>query len=96
MSDASIIWLLDDREIRRAAICGYLTMWAHQSSIDIHPVESVDAIPPIGADGAGLVPQLCMLVVGGTSLSDPDMALRVRSVVRMLAGRPLARLSDID
>jgi DNA-binding NarL/FixJ family response regulator len=96
MSDASIIWLLDDREIRRAAICGYLTMWAHQSSIDIHPVESVDAIPPIGADGAGLVPQLCMLVVGGTSLSDPDMALRVRSVVRMLAGRPLALLSDID
>lgn len=96
MPNASIIWLLDDREIRRAAICGYLTMWAHQSSIDIRPVESVDAIPSIGADGAGHVPQLCMLVVGGTSLSDPDMAFRVRSVVSMLAGRPLAILSDVD
>ena len=71
-------------------------MWAHQSSIDIRPVESVDAIPPIGADSAGFVPQLCMLVVGGTSLSDLDMALRVRSVVNILAGRPLAILSDID
>jgi DNA-binding NarL/FixJ family response regulator len=96
VSNASIIWLLDDREIRRAAICGYLTLWAHESSIDIRAVESITAIPAIGADGADKVPQMCVLVVGGTSLADPDMASQVRSVVERMAGRPLVILSDID
>lgn len=96
MSTASVIWLLDDREIRRAAISGFLTIWAHQSAIDIRPVDSVEAIPPRAAEDDMAPPELCILVVGGTSLADPDLSPRVRALVSVLAGRPLAILSDID
>lgn len=96
MSNASVIWLLDDREIRRAAVSGFLSIWARQALIDIRAVDAVEAIPRRRADGDETPPELCVLVVGGTSLADPELSSRVESLVETLAGRPLAILSDID
>ena len=96
MSNSSVIWLLDDREIRRAAISGFLTAWAYQSSIEIRAVDVVESIPRGSLDVESTAPQMCILVVGGTSLADPDLSSYAQMLVEILAGRPLAILSDID
>jgi DNA-binding NarL/FixJ family response regulator len=90
----SIVWLLDDREIRRLAIESFLSHWASKAAIDIRPVDSIGLIPPVGAEGSRA--QLCVLATGGTSLADPGLAALVRALIPILGGRPLALLSDLE
>ncbi len=96
MSGSSVIWLLDDREIRRAAISGFLANWAQQLALEICPVASVEALADQRAERTPPRAELCILVVGGTTLGDPNLRARVRGLVEYLDGRPLAILTDLD
>jgi DNA-binding NarL/FixJ family response regulator len=95
MSDMnSMIWLLDDHEIRRMAIAGFLSTWAKSDALNICPIKSEDAIG--AADHGNQSCEICILATGGVSLADPDLAGRIRNLIGVLAGRPLAIFSDLD
>lgn len=95
MSDIkSTIWLLDDHEIRRVAISGFLAAWAERSAVKIVATDCADSIGAATLDRQ--MHEMCILATGGTSLADPDLARTVRGVLDILGGRRLAIFCDLD
>lgn len=90
----STIWLLDDHEIRRIAISGFLSVWAAKTSATIMAIDCPDSIGAALPDSRAH--EMFILVTGGTSLSDPALSRTVSSLLDNLAGRPLAIICDLD
>lgn len=92
MSPSVIVWLLDDREMRRSAVSSFLADWSARKAIDLRVVKALQDITPPNDTRR----ELCILSTGGTSLDDFGMAALVDELVERLAGRPLVILTDID
>lgn len=90
----STIWLLDDHEIRRIAVAGFLSGWAERNQLRVCAISSANSVSAPNSDVQSA--EMCILATGGTSLADPELADIVRSLVLRLAGRPLAIFSDLD
>ena len=92
MSPTVIVWLLDDREMRRSAVSSFLAEWSARKAIDLRVVKTLQDITPPNDTQR----ELCILSTGGTSLDDFRMAALVCELMERLAGRPLVILTDID
>lgn len=88
----SIVWLLDEREIRRSAVSGFLEDWVRRRSVDLREIGAIHEI----SERQDLHPEMCIFVTGGTSLAEPAMSMKVHALLDQLSGRPLVVLTDID
>lgn len=95
---ATQLWVMDDHDLRRAGLVGLLSSWASETSSTITEIDNAETIPPIdeSTGPVGELRQMCILGIGGMSLSEESIATTVAGLIRVLNGRPLVVISDIQ
>lgn len=94
----SHLWVLDDHDLRRAGILGFITPWARNADTTISEIDGPDGIAPVEENTPqdALDRQICIYGIGGRSLRDPDISRMIQALLVALNGRPLVVISDME
>lgn len=94
----SHLWVLDDHDLRRAGILGFIAPWVQTAGTTITEIDGPDGIGPVEPDTPQEVldRHLCIYGIGGRSLRDPDISRMVQALLTALNGRPLVVISDLE
>lgn len=95
MQSEKIIWVIDDHKLRREGIVGLLRSWAKTRSVQLRQIEAPEHIYPSEfVTGEKDLFQLCLMGIGGRSLSEPEVEVTIRQLMEVLDGRPLVVILD--
>lgn len=89
------IWIIDEHKLRREGTAGFLATWAKAAAYELRQVERAEHIIPaelLSSDSK--TKELCILGVGGGSLTDEAVRCRILELLDVLAFRPLVVISD--